>query len=208
LHRRASANAHYSSEQFIQHLKPGWHAKPDLFAEQSTARCHGLRPWGFRMAGRSFSFRSLDRVGTFSEVSPQGQSVVKSAGRWIFTTADGTQLTVVAADTERSFEFPKGDLESIRYPSGLEVKIHYREGRISVVSRNDGFALKYFYESVLGRTGVPENYVRPNRIVAFNSTVDYCNPAAATCSGGNFVRDRSADELCRVAGQCNIVDVP
>jgi len=141
------------------------------------------KPWGFRVAGHSFSFKALDRVGNFTDSSKNGNTVTKSGTRWVFTTRDGTQITTVDTDLDNmNFDFPNGPLESIRYPSGLQVTVHYRNGRINIVSRNDGFALKYFYESVLGRTGVPENYVRPNKIVAYNAAVDYCNPAAEACT--------------------------
>lgn len=156
-----------------------FYCQPNLPAGDPT----DCTPFSFRVAGQSFSFKALDRVGNFTDVSKSGNTVAKSGTRWVFTTRDGTQITTVDTTLDNmNFDFPNGLLESIRYPSGLQVTVFYRNGRINIISRNDGFALKYFYESVLGRTGVPENYIRPNKIVAYNSAVDYCDPAAEACT--------------------------
>jgi len=81
----------------------------------------------------------------------------------------------------------------IREPNGRTTTITYREttmigssnepSRIQSVNRSDGLQLKYVYAlNTVPDVNTQKLWRRPQSIIAINNAVEYCDPAADSCS--------------------------
>jgi RHS repeat-associated protein len=105
---------------------------------------------------------------TFTSFQQTGSTLVYSNGVMIYTTKDGAVYRF-------SPVYGRQSLQSITYPSGEVVTLHYNDGGgyplLQAVTNNLGYQLHFEY--VGGQTLVR----------GINMTVDWCDPLAATCSG-------------------------
>jgi YD repeat-containing protein len=76
---------------------------------------------------------------------------------------------------------PDGRISTLTYKLQTRGATTYR--RLQSVTRNDGLQMKYTYvENTLPATGYPQLWFRIATVTAINNTVDYCDPAADTCT--------------------------
>lgn len=116
-----------------------------------------------------------------------------SAGTYEAVNGDGSQLVQLTSST---FKYTSRSgmvamigtpIESITYPNGYSVNIYKKGRRIQSVVSSTGLQLKYNYRNNTN-TNAPTNsddysrFMHPSSIVAINNTVEYCDPAADTCS--------------------------
>lgn len=123
--------------------------------------------------------------GAFSPVRQDGTRLeTLSGGAYRFTRGDGTTYTYTP-----QYSGGPALLTEIRAPSGLVATVTYTtatagsatQSRINAVQRNDGFQLRYTYTSnVLSTTSF--DWYRLIGVKAVNLTVDYCDPAALSCT--------------------------
>ncbi len=86
----------------------------------------------------------------------------------------------------------EGVAESIAYPNGLVVSYHYDTQmncslcagvtRLQGISDNRGYVLKYTYASNTAFNN-QTNWLKLTQVTGINTAVDYCDPAANSCSG-------------------------
>jgi hypothetical protein len=130
------------------------------------------------------------------------ESLVVSGNTLTYTLRDGTVAVYVNGGTgvtggPTGFTTPVGiGLVSLTYPNGRRLDYTYNStGLILSVVSNAGYQMKFLYGS-------------PTRVVLLNMAVDYCDPAAASCtfsqswptvtiSGGGATPFSASDSLGR-----------
>ncbi len=144
--------------------------------------------------GRSVSFiytnnAAVPPVGAnFVPAEGDVATLEKTSTAYIFTDADGTVATFDKTyspnpDTELSSEY----LSTIKYPNGVTLKFTYVSPpgctgycawRVQSINSNLGYQLHFEYQSNASPTG----WLTLTKAVAVNNAVEYCAPAAYTCS--------------------------
>jgi YD repeat-containing protein len=134
---------------------------------------------------QAFLVESGDLFGfaTYKPLKDDGATLVEhSDNSYTYTGPDGTVARI--GEVVDGKTYPRGG--KIIYPSGFEVTLHRRNNRIQSVTTNTGLQLKYFYRSnALPSNPTPDDrskFYHPSRIVAVNNAVEYCSPAADSCS--------------------------
>jgi len=133
------------------------------------------------------SFRLIS--GTYQPVKENGSTLVRNPDdSFTLTSRDGVRYTTGPASSPSAVD---GALETIEYPNGLKIDIHWKQvtvagstsGRIQSVTRNDGYQLKFDYESDTTPTApLATEWRRIVRVTGLNNAVDYCDPLADSCS--------------------------
>jgi RHS repeat-associated protein len=158
--------------------------------------------WSASVGFNSYTF-SLSGT-TYTSTDGSGATLVKSGNVYTLTTGDGT-VVVYDYVTPDSGDFSrKARGTSISYPSGEKISLAWVSAswcsnnldgcaggqivngvRLQAVSSSLGYQLHFNYannnpEPLTNTQGM--NWRRRTSITAFNTTVDPCDPFAATCS--------------------------
>lgn len=143
------------------------------------------------------NFRNLAPPYTYVAVGDERHTLVSNNDELVWTKPDGTMVKF--GRTANAPAGATGLMREIVYPNGFTIRIdvHGMQG----VRTNTGFQLKYLYEADHRPLDKPENpnltqaplpnqtsfqsgwsNRNPRYIKAINNSVEYCAPAAATCS--------------------------
>ncbi|HYC68819.1 RHS repeat-associated core domain-containing protein [Brevundimonas sp.] len=137
--------------------------------------------------GQSVDFRS-DGFGNYEVVPGSGTGTLTLSGDiWTYTANDGTIATFAKGlSTYWPYRANQGVITRIVKPDGEAIDFTYTsrgtgtsaQRRIQSVTNNLGYALHFDYAS----EGAGEDWGRFTRVTAINMAVDYCAPAATSCT--------------------------
>lgn len=151
----------------------------------------------------SFSYDThsecFSATSTGAPGAPQSQDgstlTVNADGTFAYTARDGTVysgigFTITFTNNSGVLDlntYQTGQVTRVAYPNGLIVNINWKYasgapdgyGRIQSVTTNAGSQIKYNY---LSNTTTDSTWYALANVVAINNAVEYCDPAADTCS--------------------------
>ncbi|MGJ8558961.1 MAG: RHS repeat domain-containing protein [Litorimonas sp.] len=103
----------------------------------------------------------------FTEYVKTGSSLSYETSEYVFTSKHGTKARFAASGTNAL------KLTIIEAPDGSRIRYDYVGSELSSIRNSAGYQLKYQLLST------------PDRVVAINNAVEYCNPIASQCSPGS-----------------------
>lgn len=128
----------------------------------------------------SETFTGTVTQGTFTGGNNVGSKLEFTGGHFVYTLRDGTVATFTQGGGAGSFpDGTEAKLASLVYPNGERLDYLYAQtnssninaGALSVTS-NSGYQMKFEYTGTV-----------LTKITMVNMAVDYCDPAAASCTG-------------------------
>jgi RHS repeat-associated protein len=141
---------------------------------------------------------------TFTSLSGDGATLTVSGSTYTYTTADGIQIIYSYTTTETDESDVVARATKVIYPTGDQVSLAWNtedfctnnmDGcsggtyitrvRLQSVTSSSGYQLHYGYVSNQTAGGGPAagaNWVAMNAVSAINLGLDYCDPAAYTCT--------------------------
>ena len=152
-----------------------------------------------------------------------------STGYYTYVTREGTEITLSKAPVAGSASYygsvtavatsikkPDGEIDTLTYKRDSYNGGAYNVVRLQSVATNTGYMLKYAYASDLITGTVDPQYTatmypvdewyRMTRVTAINLAVDYCDPAADSCTTtGPYVSyDRAYDSCAGQGSNCQV----
>lgn len=140
-------------------------------------------------------------------VSDQGNgaTLTSTASTFTYTSSDGTIITFdrnLVANNPSYYGSVQAVGTSILLPSGEQIALTYKPSnyvvsgcfygacfnftvytiRLQSVTNNTGYQLRYEYGSNTLNAGAVNEWYRIAKVTAVNNAIDYCDPAADTCS--------------------------
>ncbi|MGD9584497.1 MAG: hypothetical protein AB7V26_12625 [Lysobacterales bacterium] len=152
------------------------------------------------MAGIGGSYeRFCLENGQFASVLKNGASLLDNAnGTFTYIKRDGARYTIDSTYTNPASDWGQlGMVTEGRFPDGRVLTIHHKKisyfsatananltrRRIQSVTLSNGLQIKYVYPVNTTPTDATAlGWQRARQVVAVNNAVEYCNPAADTCS--------------------------
>jgi len=153
-------------------------------------------------SSESFTYSS----GSWTSDQGTGSTLtINSSGEYTYTSSDGTVALFEPANPGGYFRNMSANIgwaDHITYPDGTVVRFHYssktycfdpgdyvgscdeaQATRLQSVTNNFGYQLKFTYASnTLVTDGDRAAWLQLTRVTAINNAVEYCDPAADTCS--------------------------
>lgn len=128
--------------------------------------------------------------GVYTDTEGTGATLTDASGDFTYTSSDGMIVKFTKIHTGSNYYSPHlGVGYLITNPNGKRVVLSYTQQsfpippsgsikaiRLTSITSNDGYQLKLGYSS-------PSIGASITQVIAINSTVDYCDPYAATCTG-------------------------
>lgn len=136
-------------------------------------------------------------VSTSSAATGRGETLTEYSNRFVFTGKDGTQITFdknLSANGESYYGTVNAIASTIVHPDGRKVDLTYKQGsytsssltvhavRLQSVNANTGYQLKYTYATNTLGASTADDWYRITRVSGINNAVEYCDPAADSCS--------------------------
>jgi RHS repeat-associated protein len=160
------------------------------------------------IAGTSDTFTrvAITSTGTTytSDLADGATLFREPAGDYVYTGRDGTIVRFMPAGGAMlgGYDSEIGRARSITSPEGTVVTFHYKTGsysvpapgggmwtviyaRIQSVTNNHGYQLKFTYGTNTLSQGNEAAWKYPTRVTGINNAVEYCDPAADSCSLAN-----------------------
>jgi RHS repeat-associated protein len=150
------------------------------------------------LGSRSITFNYDSASGTYVNQQGSGETLTGSGSSWTFTDRDGTIIQMDQSDydpTTEDFRYNGsgvlGIAHTITFPNKQKLTLTYKAittQSISVIGRlrlqsvqsSSGYIAKFEYLD--NGAAYSSNWGHLSKVTLANSAVDYCNPAADTCT--------------------------